>query len=453
MQQNSKMALGLFMYPTGHHISGWRMPHAVADAGINLPHYIEMVQLAEHAKFDMFFLADSNTIGADDPKSLFRISTRYMCQFEPFTLLGALAVMTQRIGLIVTATTTYSEPYTMARKMASLDHMTGGRAAWNVVTSGDPHEAPNFGRDEHWGREERYLRAREYVDVVKGLWDSWEDDAFVRDKENAIFFNPDKLHTLNHKGTHFSVRGPLNLPRPPQGWPVIVQAGASAPGRDLSARIGEIVFAAPQGGLSAAQEYYKDVKGRMAAFGRRPEDMKIMIGMCPVVGDTEEEADRKYDELMSITHPDVVVQNLNQILGMDISGYDLDGPPPQDLPETAGMKSKRDMLVSVMRKEGMTLRALYRDLAAARGHWIVKGTPAQIADEMETWFRAEGTDGFLIMPAYFPVALQDFTEKVVPELQRRGLFRTEYEGKTLRDHLGLEYPVHFARQTAEKKLA
>jgi FMN-dependent oxidoreductase (nitrilotriacetate monooxygenase family) len=321
------------------------------------------------------------------------------------------------------------------------------------VTSGDPHEAPNFGRDEHWGREERYHRAREYVDVVKGLWDSWEDDAFVRDKENAIFFDPDKLHTLNHKGTHFSVRGPLNLPRPPQGWPVIVQAGASAPGRDLSARIGEIVFAAPQGGLAAAQEYYKDVKGRMAAFGRKPQDMKIMIGMCPVVGDTEEEADRKYDELMSITHPDVVVQNLNQILGMDISGYDLDGPPPQDLPETAGMKSKRDMLVGVMRKEGMTLRALYRDLAAARGHWIVKGTPAQIADEMQTWFRAEGTDGFLIMPAYFPVGLQDFTEKVVPELRRRGLFRTEYEGETLRDHLGLEYPVHFAKQTAEKKLA
>jgi FMN-dependent oxidoreductase (nitrilotriacetate monooxygenase family) len=453
MQQNANMALGLFMYPTGHHISGWRMPDAVADAGINLSHYIEVAQLAEAAKFDMMFFADSNTIGADDPKSLFRISTRYMCQFEPFTLLGALSAMTQKIGLIVTATTTYSEPYTMARKMASLDHLSGGRAAWNVVTSGDAHEAQNFGRDEHWGREERYDRAREYVDVVKGLWDSWEGDAFLRDKDNGIFFDPDKLHILNHKGPHFSVRGPLNLPRPPQGWPVIVQAGASLPGRDLSARIGEVVFAAPQGGLEAAKKYYADVKGRMAAYGRQPDEMKIMLGIFPVVGDTAEEAERKYDRLMEMTHPDLVTQNLKQILGLDVSTYDLDGPPPQDIPETGGMKSKRDMLLGLLRQDGMTLRKLYQDLAAARGHWVVKGTPAQIADRMEEWFRAEATDGFLIMPAHFPVAFQDFTDKVVPELQRRGLFRTEYEGKTLRDHLGLKYPPHFTMEPAQKRIA
>lgn len=453
MRNNEKMHLGLFMYPTGHHIAAWRMPGSVADAGVNFKHYVDIARMAEAAKFDMIFLADSATIGSADPKSLYRISTRYLCQFEPVVTLGSLAAVTERIGLVATVTTTYSEPYTVARQFATLDHVSGGRAAWNVVTSGEALEAGNYGRDIHLDAPTRYARAREYVGVVKKLWDSWEADAFVRDKEAGIFFDPDKLHVTNHKGEFFQVRGPLNVARTPQGQPVIVQAGASEAGRDLSAQYGEVVFGAPQNGLEATKVLYADVKGRMAKYGRHPDDMKIMLGLFPIVGETQQEADRKFEALLDKVHPDIIRQNITQITGLDVSNYDLDAPAPRDLPDTDGMKAKRDFLVDVLRQEGMTLRKFYRTLGAARGHKVVIGTAKKIADEMEEWFVEKGCDGYLVMPPYFPGPLQDFADHVIPELQRRQLFRTEYEGRTLRENLGLRAPQHFASQDQTQALA
>jgi FMN-dependent oxidoreductase (nitrilotriacetate monooxygenase family) len=444
MRSEEKMRLALFIYPTGHHIAAWRMPGSVADAGINFKHYADMAKIAEAARFDMIFLADSNTIGSNDPKSLFRISTRYLCQFEPLVALGGIAAVTERIGLVATATTSYSEPYTLARQFASLDHMSAGRTGWNVVTSGEPLEAQNFGREAHLDGPTRYARAKEYVEVANKLWDSWEDDAFVRDKEAGVFFDPEKLHVTNHSGEFFKVRGPLNIARSPQGRPVIVQAGASEAGRELSAQYGEVIFGAPQNGLEPTKVLYADVKGRMAKYGRQPDDLKLMLGLFPVVGATKQEAERKFEQLMDMVHPDLIRQNIQQITGLDVSNHDLDAPAPRDLPDTDGMKAKRDFLVEVLREKGMTLRKLYRKLGAARGHKVVVGTAKEIADEMEEWFVEKGCDGYLVMPPYFPAPLTDFTTEVVPELQRRKLFRTEYEGKTLRENLGLPYPKHFA---------
>jgi len=444
-----QMHLGLFLYPTGHHIAAWRHPESVPDAGINLQHVIDLCRQAEAAKFDLVFLADSNTVGADDPAALFRISTRYLCQFEPVTLLGAIAAQTTSIGMVSTVTTTYTDPFSVARRFATLDHMSAGRAGWNVVTSADEREAGNFGVSRHMDRDLRYDRAGEFVEVVRGLWDSWEDDAFLRDRDSGVFFDPAKLHVLNHQGRHFSVRGPLNIARPPQGWPVVVQAGASEPGRDLSARIAEVVFAAPQGGIAAQRAYYADVKSRLARYGRDPDQMKIMLGLFPVVGRTRDEADALYAQLMELVHPEVVRQNLSQILGLDVSAHDIDGPPPLDLPPTNGMQAKRDMLVERLRSPGMTLRKLYQELAGARGHWMVRGTATDVADAMQDYFEAETADGFLVMPPWFGAPLRNVTEGVIPELQRRGLFRTDYAGRTLRAHLGLKRPAHPASAAAE----
>jgi len=437
--QKKQMALGAFLYPTGHHAAAWRHPNAQADAGINFRHYAQIAQAAEAAKFDMLFLADSAGARGEDWGALARFSTHYVAQFEPLTLLAGLAAVTERIGLVATASTTYNEPYVLARKFASIDHISGGRAAWNLVTSANEAEAQNFGRDKLLDHEERYRRATEFLAVAQGLWDSWEDDAFIRDKESGVFFDPEKAYRLDHRGEFFGVRGPLNIPRSPQGWPVLVQAGSSEAGRELAGASAEVVFTAQQT-LALAQVFYRDVKARAVAHGRSPDDVKIMPGIFPVVGRTEAEAKAKFDELQNLIHPDVALSILEHRLSIPLRHLPLDGPLPKDIPITNAAQSRQALLLELAEREGLSILQLGLRVAGARGHWQVVGTPEQIVDVMEERFLNEGADGFNVMPPYLPGGLTDFIELVIPELRRRGLFRTEYEGRTLREHLGLKRP-------------
>ena len=357
--------------------------------------------------------------------------------FEPFTLLSALAMVTDHLGLVATGSTTFDAPYHVARRFASLDHLSGGRAGWNIVTTSNPDAALNFGMTDHMEHGERYRRAREFYDVVTGLWDSWADDAFIRDVEHGLFFDPDKLHVLNHKGKYLSVRGPLNIARPIQGWPVIVQAGASDSGRQLAAETAEAVFTPPST-IAAGREFYADVKGRMAKAGRSPDHMKIMPACFVVVGDSIEEARAKRAKLDSLVHYDNAIASLSIALGHDASRFDPDKPLP-DIPESNASKSARDRVVAMAEREKLTVRQLAQRLGGYSGLAMV-GTPKTIADEMQEWLDTEASDGFTIMFPYLPGGLDDFVEQVVPELQRRGIFRREYEGKTLRENLGLPRP-------------
>jgi alkanesulfonate monooxygenase len=436
-----QMKLGAFFHPTGHHVASWLHPDAQIDAGTNFRHYVELAQMSERAKFDLMFLADALATRDGRLEALSRWP-QYMAYFEPITLLSAIAGLTSRIGLVSTATTSYNEPYNLARKFASLDHISGGRAGWNVVTSANLSEAFNFGREAHFEHGERYDRALEFTEVVRGLWDSWDDDAFVRDRATSRYFDPSKLHYLHHKGENFSVRGPLNVARPPQGHPVLFQAGSSEAGRELAARTAEAVFT-PSLTLEAAQAFYSDLKGRMAKYGRSPDHLKVMPGLNPIVGRTEQEAEEKHRYLQSLIHPDVGVELLsNAVGGFDLSPYPIDGPLPEEvftMSSNAGVTSRRNVL-EWARKENMTIRQLYERFAGARGQRTLKGTAVQIADDMERWFLSRGVDGFLIQPAYLPGGLEDFITMVIPVLQERGLFRTEYEGTTLRDHLELPRP-------------
>jgi alkanesulfonate monooxygenase len=354
--------------------------------------------------------------------------------------LPALAVLTRHIGLVATASTTFEEPYILARKFASLDHLSGGRAGWNVVTTSNPDAALNFGREDHLEHGQRYRRAREFVDVVTGLWDSFADDAFTRDVQTGLFFDPEKMHVLDHKGEFFSVRGPLNVARPVQGWPVIVQAGASEAGKQLAAETAEVVFTA-QATLASGKAFYQDVKSRMDAIGRPREHLKILPGALVVVGDTIEEARDKRLLLDSLVHYDSAIASLSIALGHDAQAFDPDAPLPDDIPETNASKSGRERTIALARREHLTVRQLAQRLGGYAGLAFV-GTPASIADEMQAWIEEDGSDGFNILFPYLPAGLDDMVDRVVPELQRRGLFRTEYEGATLRENLGLPRPAN-----------
>jgi FMN-dependent oxidoreductase (nitrilotriacetate monooxygenase family) len=400
---------------------------------------VQLAQAAEAAKFDLVFLADGSGTRGDNVDFLSRTAHSYVAQFEPITLLSALAAVTERIGLVGTASTTFNEPYHIARKFASLDHISGGRAGWNLVTSSNEHEAKNFNFDEHLAHATRYARATEFADVVSGLWDSWDEDAFVRDKAAGRFFDPSKRHVLNHRGEFFNVRGPLNVARAPQGHPVVVQAGSSEAGKALAARTAEVIFTAQQTTADAVA-FYADVKGRLAQYGREPDDLKIMPGVMPIVGRTESEAREKFDELQALIDPAVGLAMVSTLTGgFDLSGYPLDGPIPE-LPETNASKSRQALTLELARRENLTIRELYLRVAGARGHWQIVGTPEQIADALEERFVSYGADGYNVMPALLPDTLNDFIELVLPELRRRGLFRDEYEGRTLRENLGLKRP-------------
>jgi alkanesulfonate monooxygenase len=440
MTDKGQMRLGAFFNPTGHHVASWRHPRAQADAGINFQHYVEITRTAERAKFDMVFLADNVCVRDASMEAISR-SAQYIANFEPITLLSALAAVTTHIGLVATASTSYNEPYHVARKFASLDHLSGGRAGWNLVTSGQEAEARNFGREKHYQHGERYERAREFAQIVIGLWDSWDDDAFVRDKESGQFFKPQALHPLDHKGENFSVRGPLNVPRTPQGRPVIVQAGGSEDMIKVAAEFAEVIFCAPLT-LDAAQKFYMELKGRVAGYGRDPDQVKIMPGLSAIVGRTEAEAQERYEYLQSLIHPIVAREILSLVLGsVDLSPYPLDGPFPENLPQSNASQSTYQYVIDMARNEKLTMREVALRVAGARGKAVVRGSPQQVADHMEEWFRKDGCDGFNLMPPFLPGGLDDFVELVLPELRRRGLFRAEYEGRTLREHLGLARPA------------
>ena len=430
-----QLHLGAFMRPVGIHTAWWRYSGAYPDANFNFEHLKRFAQTLERGKFDAFFMADHLAVLNMPIQALKRSAT--VTSFEPFTLLSALAVTTERIGLVATASTTFDSPYHIARRFASLDHISGGRAGWNIVTTSNPDAALNFGLDDHMEHDERYRRAREFYDVVTGLWDSFAEDAFVRDVDAGIYFNPERMHVLDHKGEYLKVRGPLNIARPIQGWPVIVQAGASEAGRQLAAETAEVIFASGNS-LSEAQRFYADVKGRLKKAGRSPDHLKILPGVLVVVGDTVDEAKRKRALLDSLVHPDSGVASLSIMLGCDASGFDLDGPLPE-IPETNASKSGRERFVSLARRENLTVRQLAQ-IAGAFGGLSFVGTPSTIADEMEKWLLSDGCDGFNVMFPTVPQGLDDFVDKVVPELQRRGLFRRKYEGKTLRENLGLPRP-------------
>jgi alkanesulfonate monooxygenase len=429
--------LGAFLHPTGHHIAAWRHPDAYAEAAVDFKHWTQLAQTAERGRFDMLFLADMTAMRNWPLDRSSRVHT-YVAGFEPITLLSALSAVTSHIGLVATATTTYNEPFHVARKFASLDHLSGGRAAWNLVTSTNIGEAFNFGREEHLEHDARYDRAAEFARVVRALWDSWDDDAFVRDREAGRYFKPDGVHPLNHKGEHFSVRGPLNVPRSPQGRPVMVQAGTSDVGQDLAAEVADVLFATSQT-LDNAQNLCKSLKGRLPKFGREPDDIKVMPGLAPFIGSSQQEADDKFEKLQSLVHPEVGLQLLGEMLGsVDLSSYPLDGPLPE-ITTTIGSHTALKLFTDMAKRENLSIRQLYLR-AVLRGHNVVRGTPQKIADHIEEWFENYGADGFNIMPPYLPGGLDDFVNLVVPELQRRGLVRTEYEGTTLRDNLGLKRP-------------
>jgi alkanesulfonate monooxygenase len=423
------------MRPVSIHTGAWRYPGAFTDANFNFAHLKRFAQELEAAKFDAFFMADHLAVLNMPIDALKRSHT--VTSFEPFTLLSALASVTERIGLVGTASTTFDEPFHVARRFASLDHISGGRAGWNIVTTSNPDAALNFSLDEHVEHGERYDRAREFYDIVTGLWDSFADDAFVRDIDSGIYFDPRRLHVLNHKGKYFSVRGPLNIARPPQGGPVIVQAGASEAGKQLAAETAEVVFTA-QGNLVDGGRFYADLKGRLAAVGRSCEHLKILPGALVVVGETVAEARAKRARLDSLVNYANAIASLSIALGHDASKFNPDGPLP-DIPESNASKSGRERALALARADGLTVRQLAQRLGGYAGLAFV-GTPSSIADAMEEWVSTEGSDGFNIMFPFLPAGLSDFVSGVVPELQRRGLFRKEYGGPTLRDHLGLPRP-------------
>ncbi|MGQ0620156.1 MAG: LLM class flavin-dependent oxidoreductase [Panacagrimonas sp.] len=437
MSDKPQLHLGAFMRPASIHTGAWRYPGAYPDANFNFEHLKRFAQTLERGRFDAFFMADHLAVLNMPLEALKRSHT--VTSFDPLTLLPALAVVTERIGLIATASTTFEQPYHVARKFASLDWISKGRAGWNIVTTSNPDAALNFGMDDHMEHGERYRRAREFYDVVTGLWDSWADDAFIRDVASGHYFDPDKLHVLNHKGKYLSVRGPLNIARPIQGWPVIVQAGASEAGRQLAAETAELIFGAAST-LAEAQGFYADVKGRMAKIGRLPEHLKVLPACFVIVGDTMDDARRRHLLVDSQVHYDSGLASLSIMLGTDASRFDPDGPLPE-IPETNQSKTTRAVVIDLAREQNLTVRQLAQRVGGYPGLSMV-GTAKTIADEMEEWLVTQGSDGFNVMFPYLPDGLDDFVDKVIPELQRRGIFRREYQGVTLRENLGLPRPAN-----------
>src|SRR5580692_2945086 len=438
------MKLGMSIRGIGYHPAAWLHPDVPADGSLRFEHYLHNAQTAERGKCDMIFFADGIGIRERDaPRGSLARSGYEIVEMEPMTLLPALAARTDRIGLVTTASTTYNEPFHIARKFATLDLISKGRAGWNVVTSWSEAEAKNFNREEHMDYDTRYERAEEFVEVVAGLWDSWEDDAFIYDRAKKIFFDEAKMHVLNHRGKHFQVRGPLNVAGNPQGRPVLVQAGASDQGREIASATADVLYAI-QSDIPTMRAYYVDVKQRMAKYGRDWDDLKIMPGLRPIVGRTQAEAQAKFDRLQDLLDPLVGLARLHGAFG-DLSGYPLDGPVPLDALGPHEVKSSSERLVARVRREQPTIRQLYKEVAGMGGFCLV-GTPVQIADAMQTWFENQACDGFNITPTHLPGGCEDFVNFITPELQRRGRFRKEYEFPTLRENLGLKpYVNRYAR--------
>ncbi len=429
--------LNAFLMSTGHHEASWRLPESNPRASTDISHYRNLAQIAERGTFDSIFFADSPVIFGN-------VGRRPAGKLEPTVLLTAIAAATEKIGLIATASTTYNDPFNLARRFASVDFVSGGRAGWNVVTTAGPDAARNFGVDDQPAHATRYERAAEFLDVAGKLWDSWDDDAVVADKEAGVWADADKVRPIDHVGKHFRVRGPLNVPRSPQGYPLIVQAGSSENGKGLAARYAEAVFTAQQT-LEDAQGFYADLKARTAAAGRDPEGIKILPGIVPVLAGTEAEAKKLERELDDLIRPEYARIELAKTLGVSPDDLPLDRQLPADLPDedsVQGAKSRYTLIVELARREQLTVRQLIGRLGGGRGHRTFSGTPEQVADAIQLWFENGAADGFNIMPAVLPSGLEAFVDHVVPVLRRRGLFRTEYTADTLRGHYGLERPLN-----------
>lgn len=435
---SKQIKLGLSMRYMGYHVGAWRHPELKPDAASDFESYLKVAQTAERNKFDLIFFADGLGIRANDVPAGSLCRSSHNAELEPITLLSAIAACTKHIGLVATASTTYNEPFHIARKYGSLDGISAGRAAWNIVTSWSEHEAWNFNRTEHLDYDTRYERAAEFVDVVTGLWDSWDEDAFVYDKERCVFYDEEKRHVLDHVGKHFSVRGPLTVRRSPQGRPILVQAGVAEMGQQIAAEHCDIVFAAQQH-IGSAQDYYASVKNRLPAYGRDPADLLMMVGLTPIVGRSREEAQEKHAELQELIEPKVGLALLARSFG-DLSDQDLDGPVPEPNLENVGLRSSAVMYYETAKREGLSIRQLYKRISTAQEHLTIVGTGQDVADQMETWVDENAADGFNITPTHLPHGIDDFVEHVLPELRRRGRFRNEYEGTTLRTNLGLSTP-------------
>lgn len=421
------MHLAVFALGTGNHPAGWRI-NGASTRNSDWDVMQSIARTAERGKFDLFFVADTLAMDPSDHPA-------HISRFEPISLIAALSAITRDIGLGATVSTTFGAPYHVARALSSIDHISGGRAAWNVVTTSMNAAALNFNSDSLKDHDHRYEIAGEFVDVVRGLWDTWSENAIVADKETGIFVDPEKVRELNHNGKFYSVKGPLNIERSPQGHPLIIQAGGSSAGSNLSARVADIVFSVVQD-PDAAKVAYDNLKNLAVSYGRREGDIRLLPGVMPIVGETNAEARIKLNQLQDWVTPTNAMTLVSQRIGHDLSGYSLDEPVP-DFPLTQKTQGFSETLLQLARKEKMTLRELYNVTAAARGHWVLCGTPASIADKLEEWFVEKRADGFMILPAYFPKAFDEFVDLVVPELQRRGLFRKDYEGATLRERMGL----------------
>jgi len=435
------MILGLNAGAIGSHLGGWRHPEAWSKTAMQLGNLIETAKLAERGKLDMIFLADGNGVRQLDKPTLFAANSPSdrPSVFEPLTLYAALSQHTSHIGFVATATTTYEEPFLIARKFASLDHLTGGRAGWNLVTTSYAEDALNFSHTEHVARETRYERARECLDVVRSLWDSWASDAFVQDKATGQYLDPSKVRLTNHRGKHFSVKGPLNVARTPQGQPVVFSAGQSEAGKELAAYGAEALFGSATG-KEEARETYADIKGRMGKYGRHPDELRILPGMSVFAGRTSGDADALFDELQALISPSLGVPYLAKIIGYDLSNHDIDGPLPVNTQERVGGTAIGKSVVAMAAREGLTIRQTYERVLPSMSGNMVKGDPKHIADTFEDWYTSKACDGFILSMPTMPLALRNFVDLVIPELQRRGLFRKEYSGTTLRENLGLRIP-------------
>lgn len=428
-----ELKLGLSMWRMGYHVAAWRHPEVDPRGSMTFAHFLEVVEIATEGLFDLVFMPDELAIrGSDNPPGA-QARQSASAELEPITLLAALAPATRNIGLVSTGSTTYSEPYNLARQMLSLDHLSGGRAGWNVVTSWGKEDALNFGHLAPPDYAMRYDRAAEFVEVVRALWRSWDADAFIRDKDSGVFYDPAKGHLADHHGPHFTVRGPLHMERSPQDEPVIVSAGDSDQGRDLAARSADIVFTAKQD-IEDARDFQADIKRRAVGFGRDADHVVVMPGLMPIVAQTQAAAEAKFEEIQSLIDPTVGLAALYDRLG-DLSDYPIDGPVPE--PRDPAFRSRAETIYRFAQREGLTIRELYRLQAAGRGHRVLVGTPERIADEMQLWLESGAADGFNIAPTHLPAGIRDFVDMVVPELQRRGLFRHDYAGSTLRANLGL----------------
>ena len=436
-----QLRFGAFFSVPSCHPTGWRHPDAVPECDMDFRHLVHMAQTAERGCLDALFFQDSVAVVGSaglHGTQPFNVRSGRQAHIEPVSVIAALAAVTSRIGLISTCTTTYNEPYNLARRFLTIDHISGGRAGWNLVTSQAEDEAMNFGRDAHLEHAARYDRAAEFHDVVRGLWDSWDDDAFLHDKATGQWFDPAKMHMLHHDGPHFRVRGPLNVSRSPQGRPVVAQAGSSEVGMELAARTADMVFTA-QPTIPEGRAFREDMRARAVRHGRAPDDIRVFPGLMPIVAATEAEARAKYEELRAMVDDTIGLRGVARLCGgLDIYAHDPDGPLPP-LPPSNAARARQDMIVAMGRR-GLTIREIGRVLGMSQAHRVLWGTPAMLADDMQAWLDADACDGFNLLFAHYPKPLEEFVDLVVPELQRRGIFRTEYEATTLRGNLGVPVP-------------